>query len=100
MQQLIQQLINGAALGGLYALTAIGYSLVYGVMELVNFSHGAVYMLGAYVFYIPSPATGGFIPTTRSGPTKAKAVSGFNSPETALNFLFKFNSLIYRISAA
>lgn len=52
MQQLIQQLINGVALGGLYALTAIGYSLVYGVMELVNFSHGAVYMLGAYVFYI------------------------------------------------
>lgn len=51
-------------------------------------------------FYIPSPATGGFIPTTRSGPTKAKAVSGFNSPETALNFLFKFNFLIYRISAA
>ncbi len=52
MQQLIQQLINGMALGGLYALTAIGYSLVYGVMELVNFSHGAVYMLGAYIFYI------------------------------------------------
>lgn len=52
MQQLIQQLINGIALGGLYALTAIGYSLVYGVMELVNFSHGAVYMLGAYIFYI------------------------------------------------
>ena len=52
MQQFIQQLINGIALGGLYALTAIGYSLVYGVMELVNFSHGAVYMLGAYIFYI------------------------------------------------
>ena len=52
MQQLVQQLINGVALGGLYALTAIGYSLVYGVMELVNFSHGAVYMLGAYLFYI------------------------------------------------
>lgn len=52
MQQFIQQLINGVALGGLYALTAIGYSLIYGVMELVNFAHGAVYMLGAYIFYI------------------------------------------------
>ncbi len=49
---LMQQLINGVALGGLYALTAIGYSLVYGVMELVNFSHGSVYMFGAYAFYI------------------------------------------------
>ena len=42
MTLFIQQIINGIALGSVYALTAIGYSMVYGVLELVNFAHGNV----------------------------------------------------------
>lgn len=52
MTLLIQQIINGIALGSVYALTAIGYSMVYGVLELVNFAHGNVYMAGAFVYYM------------------------------------------------
>ena len=47
MTMIIQQLVNGITQGGLYALLAISYSLVYGVLGLVNFSTGSIYMLGA-----------------------------------------------------
>jgi branched-chain amino acid transport system permease protein len=46
--QLIQQLINGISLGSIYALIALGYTMVYGIMKLINFAHGDVYMAGAY----------------------------------------------------
>lgn len=46
---LIEQLINGLTIGGMYALVAIGYTMVFGVLELVNFAHGSVYMLGGYI---------------------------------------------------
>ncbi|AOT69136.1 branched-chain amino acid ABC transporter permease [Geosporobacter ferrireducens] len=46
---LLQQMINGITLGSAYALTAIGYTMVFGILELVNFSHGAVYMFGAFI---------------------------------------------------
>lgn len=52
MTLFLQQIINGIALGSVYALTAIGYSMVYGVLELVNFAHGNVYMAGAFVYYL------------------------------------------------
>jgi branched-chain amino acid transport system permease protein len=44
-----QQLINGLALGAVYALIALGYTMVYGILQLINFAHGEVYMLGAYL---------------------------------------------------
>ena len=44
-----QQLINGLALGSVYALIALGYTMVYGILQLINFAHGEVYMLGAYL---------------------------------------------------
>jgi len=44
-----QQLINGLALGAVYALIALGYTMVYGILHLINFAHGEVYMLGAYL---------------------------------------------------
>jgi branched-chain amino acid transport system permease protein len=44
-----QQLINGLAAGSIYALIATGYSLVYGILELINFTHGYVYMMGSFV---------------------------------------------------
>lgn len=49
--QLIQQLINGISLGSIYALIALGYTMVYGIIRLINFAHGDIYMLGAYVGY-------------------------------------------------
>lgn len=47
----IQQLISGVAIGMTYALIAIGYSMVYGILKFINFGHGAVYMVGTYVAF-------------------------------------------------
>lgn len=47
-----QQLINGLVLGSVYALIALGYTMVYGILQLINFAHGEVYMLGAYLAII------------------------------------------------
>lgn len=44
-----QQLVNGLALGGVYALIAIGYTMVYGIVKLMNFAHGDIYMAGAFL---------------------------------------------------
>jgi branched-chain amino acid transport system permease protein len=46
-----QQLVNGVTTGSLYALIALGYSMVYGVLKLLNFAHGDLYMIGAFVGY-------------------------------------------------
>ncbi|MGD9764960.1 MAG: branched-chain amino acid ABC transporter permease [Candidatus Binatia bacterium] len=51
MDQLPQQLVNGLAWGSIYALIALGYTMVYGVLRLINFAHGDVYMLGAMTAY-------------------------------------------------
>jgi branched-chain amino acid transport system permease protein len=51
MESFLQQIINGLALGSIYALVALGYTMVYGVLRLINFAHGDVYMLGAYFGY-------------------------------------------------
>lgn len=49
---MIQQLINGVSLGSIYALIALGYTMVYGIIKLINFAHGDIYMVGAYAgFY-------------------------------------------------
>jgi len=48
LQQLPQQLINGLTLGGVYALIAIGYSMVYGILGMLNFAHGEIYMIGGF----------------------------------------------------
>ena len=53
MEQFIAQLINGLNLGSIYALVAIGYTMVYGIIRLINFAHGEIMMFGAYfAFYI------------------------------------------------
>ena len=51
MQTFLQQLINGLSLGAIYALIALGYTMVYGVLRLINFAHSDVYMFGAYMGY-------------------------------------------------
>jgi branched-chain amino acid transport system permease protein len=51
VETFLQQLINGLSLGAIYALIALGYTMVYGVLRLINFAHGDIYMLGAFVGY-------------------------------------------------
>ncbi|MAA67094.1 MAG: branched-chain amino acid ABC transporter permease LivH, partial [Alteromonadaceae bacterium] len=48
----LQQLINGLTVGSAYALIAIGYTMVYGIIGMINFAHGEIYMIGAYISLI------------------------------------------------
>jgi branched-chain amino acid transport system permease protein len=58
LPQFTQQLINGLTLGSVYALIAIGYTMVYGIIGMINFAHGEVYMIGAYVGLVTLTAIG------------------------------------------
>lgn len=59
----LQQVINGVSLGSIYALIALGYTMVYGIIKLINFAHGDIYMVGAYVgFYAFTRLNMTFIP--------------------------------------
>ena len=51
LSEFLQQLINGLSLGSIYALIALGYTMVYGIVKLINFAHGDVMMMGAYAGY-------------------------------------------------
>ncbi len=59
MDTFIQLTLNGLTLGSVYALIALGYSLVYGILKLLNFAHGDVFMVGSYVGYGALQALGG-----------------------------------------
>ncbi|XMR50528.1 ABC transporter permease subunit [Escherichia coli] len=48
----LQQMFNGVTLGSTYALIAIGYTMVYGIIGMINFAHGEVYMIGSYVAFM------------------------------------------------
>ena len=58
MQDFIQHLINGISLGSIYALIALGYTMVYGIMQMINFAHADVYMVGAFTAYYVARWTG------------------------------------------
>ena len=49
---LLQQFVNGLTLGAVYALIALGYTMVYGILEMINFAHGEIYMIGSYLCII------------------------------------------------
>lgn len=51
MQDFVQHLINGVSLGSIYALIALGYTMVYGILKMINFAHSDVYMVGAFAAY-------------------------------------------------
>jgi len=64
LTQFLQQLINGISLGSIYALIALGYTMVYGIIKLINFAHGDIYMLGAYIGFVCITYLGlGFVPS-------------------------------------
>lgn len=58
MDVFFQQLVNGLAWGSIYALIALGYTMVYGILKLINFAHGEIYMLGAMTGYYAARALG------------------------------------------
>ena len=63
MEILIQNILNGLQWGSFYALIALGYTLVYGVLLLINFAHGDIFMVGAYIAFFVSMfflGSGGF----------------------------------------
>src|SRR5258706_3122916 len=64
METLLQQLVNGLTLGCVYAVVALGYTMVYGIIQLINFAHGEVVMIGAMVAFtvITALAGSGFPP--------------------------------------
>src|SRR5690349_20794538 len=63
MQTLLQNLLNGIAAGSIYALIALGYTMVYGILKLINFAHGDIFMIGSFVgFYV-----GGYLTKQNGG---------------------------------
>lgn len=76
--QFTQQLINGLSVGAIYALIAIGYTMVYGIVGIINFAHGEIYMIGAYVGLVALTAFaavgGGPLPLMLAGALVLSAV--------------------------
>ena len=58
MSELLQQIINGLSLGSIYALIALGYTMVYGILKLINFAHSEVFMVGAYAGFYTAGSLG------------------------------------------
>ena len=68
LDQIPQQLINGITIGGVYALIALGYSMVYGVLFMLNFAHGEIYMIGGFAgWWVLHLLTGGNVPVAGAG---------------------------------
>ena len=58
MTKLLQTLFDGVAVGSLYALIALGYTMVYGILQFINFAHSDIFMTGAWIAYVVSAAAG------------------------------------------
>jgi branched-chain amino acid transport system permease protein len=68
--QILQQLINGVSLGAIYALIALGYTMIYGVLRFINFAHGDVFMVGSYIgYFAASYWVSSFLPVGTLGNT-------------------------------
>lgn len=61
MEYFLQQLINGLTLGAIYGLIAIGYTMVYGIIGMINFAHGEIYMIGAFIALIAYTLLGSLV---------------------------------------
>src|ERR687886_437817 len=57
---LLQQILNGLAIGSVYAIFALGYTLVFSILRIINFAHGAVFTLGAYFTFVLTGSRFGF----------------------------------------
>ncbi|MDI6813130.1 MAG: branched-chain amino acid ABC transporter permease [Desulfitobacteriaceae bacterium] len=72
---ILQQLVNGLILGSFYSLVALGYSMVYGIIKLLNFAHGDIYMVGAFVGFAALGVFGGMLGTNWLGILAALIIS-------------------------
>lgn len=90
MDTFIQQILNGLVLGSMYALIALGYTMVYGVLNLINFAHGDVLMIGAMVGLtilkilgsaFPGLPGGGIDPAWIAGKKRIGVTAGASAPE-------------------
>ena len=75
MEYFIQQLINGITLGSIYGLIAIGYTMVYGIIGMINFAHGDIFMIGAFIAliaFILFGLTAMYLSCKHRDPTKIK----------------------------
>ena len=81
MHFFIQELVNGLTQGSLYALIALGYSMVYGILKLLNFAHGDMYMVGSFIGYFVIQWFGG--PTALSIPVPLLLLFMFLAPAAA-----------------
>ena len=85
MAYALQQLINGITLGMIYGLIAVGYTMVYGIIGMINFAHGDVFMVGAFIGIIVLTALSGItsVPlgllAALSSPPRCAAFTGFPS---------------------
>ncbi|PJI54656.1 branched-chain amino acid ABC transporter permease [Methylobacterium radiotolerans] len=87
MNELIQHLVNALILGGTYALLGIGLTLIFGIMNVVNFTHGALYTVGAYVMYLAVAALGAeLLPGTAGGDPRRPAARGRDRAAAAAPF--------------
>src|SRR5882672_9315794 len=78
MNWLLQQLVDGLAVGSIYALIALGYTMVYGVLRFINFAHSDVLMLGAYgAFFLAPPIARMFGPQSIWGALVVMTLSAF-----------------------
>jgi branched-chain amino acid transport system permease protein len=92
-EKFIQQLVNGISLGSVYALIALGYTMVYGILQLINFAHGEIYMLGAYLGIIVLG-----IVTAWGMPAYSLALSLLISVLVAMAFCAAYGAVIERVA--
>lgn len=78
MSEFLQHLVNGVSVGTIYALIALGYTMVYGVLKLINFAHGDVYMVGAFAAFYIANALG-----VAESPTLGKTLAAFTGSMAA-----------------
>src|SRR6266700_1351804 len=76
MSEFLQQLVNGLSLGAIYALIALGYTMVYGVLRFINFAHSDVFMVGAFAGYYIGKLLGGEFTHIAAMPWPVAAVAG------------------------
>lgn len=107
MDIFVEQLINGLTLGAIYALIALGYTMVYGILRLINFAHGELFMLGAYVgftllvsFFVEGAVSGWIVLAVIAlGAMAAVALAGLSVERTAYRPLRQTHRLTVVVSA-
>jgi branched-chain amino acid transport system permease protein len=95
MYEFLQHIINGLSLGGTYALIALGYTMVFGILQLINFAHGEVYMLGAFTGLYTTKFFGAGISGFWTGVFGAVVADGAEKSPTFISTLATAMTIIF-----